>query len=72
MFRRVRLRRDVAGWVLRVTDGKDESNEHIPPSPGDRLLHDRIKELGLSESTEELLKGYEVFLRPSRHKWPLP
>ena len=71
MHRRVRLRRDEAGWVLRATDGKDESNEHIPPSPGDRLLHDRIKELGLSESIEEL-KGYEVVVRPSRHRWPLP
>jgi len=57
MLRRVRLRRDGVGWVLRVTDGKDESNEHIPSSPGDRLLHDRIRELGVSESTEELLKG---------------
>jgi len=46
MFRRVRLRRDVAGWVLRVTDGSQEANEVIPPSPGDQLLHDRIKELG--------------------------
>ena len=42
--RRVRLRRDVAGgWVLRVTDGSHESNEQIPPSDGDRLLHDRLR-----------------------------
>jgi hypothetical protein len=43
--------------VLRVTDGSHEANEHIPTSPGEQLLHDRIKELGLSESTEQLLNG---------------
>lgn len=59
--------------MLRITDGKHESNEHIPPSSGDRLLHDRIKELGLSESTEELLKCYECVVPMSRdYRWPLP
>jgi hypothetical protein len=72
MLRKVRLRKDVAGWVLRVTDGSHESNEHIEPSLGDKLLYERIRELGLTESTEELLKGYEVVVPPSRHRWPLP
>jgi hypothetical protein len=56
--------------VVRLTDGSHEANEHIPPSPGDRLLHNRIKELGLAESTEELMKGREVVVPPSWHKWP--
>jgi hypothetical protein len=58
--------------VSRVTQGSYEALESIPPSPGDHLVLERIKELGLSESVEQLLKGYEVVVRPSRHRWPLP
>jgi hypothetical protein len=74
MLRRVRLRKDVAGgWVLRVRDRSHESTESIPPSPGDQLLHNRIKELGLSESTEQLLNGEECVVPMSRnYRWPLP
>src|SRR5262249_16864627 len=36
------------------------------------LLHDRIKELGLSARAEQLLNGYEVVVQLSRHRWPLP
>jgi hypothetical protein len=73
MLRKVRLRKDGAGFLLRIIDGALESNEHIPPSPCDRLLHDRIKELGLTESTGELLKGYECVVPMSRdYRWPLP
>jgi hypothetical protein len=59
--------------LRRITDGSHESNEHIPASPSDHLLHERIKELGISDSTEELLKGYEVVVPMSRdYRWPLP
>src|SRR5215469_1238927 len=64
MLRRVRLFKDGAGLVLRIMGIDLEELERIPPSPGDRLLHARIRELGISESTEELLKGYEVVVPP--------
>jgi len=41
-------------------------------SPGDRLLYARNNELGLSESADLLLKGEELVIPTTRHRWPLP
>ena len=72
MLRRVQLFKDGAGWVLRITGIDLEKHERIPTSLGDRLLYARIKELGLSESADLLLKGEELIIPTTRHRWPLP
>ena len=71
MLKGVRLFKDGTGFVLRIMGLELEEIERIPPSEGDRLLHARIKELGLSESADLLLKGEELVIPTTRHRWPL-
>jgi len=66
------LFRDGDGFVLRITGIEREEIERIPPSPGDRLLHAHNNELGLSERADLLLKGEELVIPTTRHRWPLP
>lgn len=72
MLKRVKLFKNEAGFVLRIQGLEREELERIPPSEGDRLLYAGVKELGLNESAELLLKGEELVIPTTRHKWPLP
>ncbi len=55
MLKRIKLEKGQADFVLRTVGSDRVQVERSPPSPGERLLYARVKDLGVAKSADLLL-----------------